>query len=480
MSGSIRRQKSGRDPRKAENQRLNLGSQVTAREPQSYNLVVCGATFHEEGFIFSDFMGFCMALREHGVGGDFLSCFPLEEHFMWLQNENSPPITTIKFGKLGPNNDKALYTYSRHQFVNRQYWWTQVAHHQLLEKVQNWISVKKQQAVAGDVVNIILEGHGTYKGEYCIGSRRIHPYAFRDLLSGFKDGVQVNAVSGACHSGQFIDAIKTSNQKNRYLSVACAGDEVALATTRSLSNRVRNSRFSHAFVQSLARISLPGVTRRRITWRIQDHENFMREQLTRNLTPGSSIISPQFHASEPVNGITLVENLIFRDKADIVYDPSISSRRRRPEWPTTDIGIQNYLSANPDGSWLSTTVREATTAIIDNEVSKCDLRSDLKSDISVFNNFFVKHPNWRLVMRNLYWRARRQSAIWDVFELLVMRGFLDPKCLTVPINILSMSPDTGLVSKLLNCFSHPSRDIDLIFENKIPFQPTSWDADINW
>lgn len=30
-------------------------------------------------------------------------------------------------------------------------------------------------------------------------------------------------------------------------------------------------------------------------------------------------------------------------------------------------------------------------------------------------NRVVKNPNYRLIMRNLYWRARRQSTIWDVF-----------------------------------------------------------------
>lgn len=479
MSGNLRRQKSGRDAKKAQNQRLSLGSQIAVRELHCYNLVVCGATDYHDGHIFSDFMGFCMALREHQIGGDFFSCFPLEEHFMWLQNEHTPPISTIKFGKLGPEKDKALYTYSRHTFVNRQYWWTQVAQHQLFEKVQNWIADKKQQAVAGDVVNIILEGHGNFKGEYCIGSDYVHPYVFRDLLSGFKDGVQVNAVSGACHSGKFIDAIETSGQKDRYLAVACPGNETTYSTTRSLSNRIRNSRFSHAFVQSLARVSLPGVTRRRITWRIQDHEAFMREQLTRNLTPGGLVVAPQFYASEPVDSMTVVEDMIFRDKADIVYDPRVSSRRRRPEWPTTDTNIQSHLFANVD-RYSPVISHEAIEALIDGEKAKCDIRSGFQPDLGVYDQFFVNHQNSKLIMRNLYWRARRQSTVWDVFELLVMRGFLHPICLTVPVDLFSMSPGTGVVSELLNCFSRPDRDSDLAFQNKIPLQRTAWNADIEW
>lgn len=124
MEPSLSRKKSGRDPRKGDGQRKALESSTVPDRamPKSYNLVVCGATNHLDGFIFSDFMGFCMALKEQGVGGDFISCFPLEKHFMYLKNEHRPPIDTIKFGKAGLNGDRYVYSYSRHAYLNRQYW----------------------------------------------------------------------------------------------------------------------------------------------------------------------------------------------------------------------------------------------------------------------------------------------------------------------------------------------------------------------
>lgn len=45
-------------------------------------LSFCGATNHQNGYIFSDFTGFCMTLHDHQIGGDSQSCFPLQEHFM--------------------------------------------------------------------------------------------------------------------------------------------------------------------------------------------------------------------------------------------------------------------------------------------------------------------------------------------------------------------------------------------------------------
>ena len=160
----ISRRGSGRDPGKAERQRQSLTKSnppTAARQRQSYNLVICSATNYKEGYLFSDFMGYCMALREHWVCGDFFffffSCFPIKRHFVFLRNEFSPPIDVIKFGKLGPNGDKALYTYSRHTYLNREYWWTQVAPHELLGKVLGWIADKQKDAEPQDVVNIILE-----------------------------------------------------------------------------------------------------------------------------------------------------------------------------------------------------------------------------------------------------------------------------------------------------------------------------------
>lgn len=47
--------------------------------PESFNLIVCGATDYKNGFILSDFMGFCMALRGQGAERDSLSCFGIRE-----------------------------------------------------------------------------------------------------------------------------------------------------------------------------------------------------------------------------------------------------------------------------------------------------------------------------------------------------------------------------------------------------------------
>ncbi|XHG05991.1 hypothetical protein AWENTII_009203 [Aspergillus wentii] len=235
-------QGSSHDSKRAQNQR------------QSFYLVICGATSYTDGVMFSDFIGYCMALLEHGVEGDFLSCFPLEQHFTWLQNENNPPVDEIRFGRL-EDEDKAVYTYSRDSYVNGQYWWIQVPPSELMGQVQSWIQEKQQQAEAGDTVNLLRECPANDKVEYCIRDRHISNSAFCDLLSGFKDEVQVNAITGVCYSDRFTGVIQSSDRQSRYHSVSSPDDDF-----RCVSNRIRCSRSAFVSVQLLVKIELPGVS----------------------------------------------------------------------------------------------------------------------------------------------------------------------------------------------------------------------------
>lgn len=56
--------------------------------------------------IFGDFPESCMTLKAKNVEGDFRSCFPLFEHFKWLET-CKPPVRDIKFGNFGPNRAQA-------------------------------------------------------------------------------------------------------------------------------------------------------------------------------------------------------------------------------------------------------------------------------------------------------------------------------------------------------------------------------------
>lgn len=95
---------------------------------------------------------------------------------------------------------------------------------------------------------------------------------------------------------------------------------------------------------------------------------------------------------------------------DVVYDLRVSSRRRWPERPTTHATILHHLLTS-GGSLPLTSVRESAKAVIDNELAKCDPRGGLKPDLRIYHELFVKSPNRRPILRNLYWHARRESAV---------------------------------------------------------------------
>ena len=64
---------------------------------------------------------------------------------MYLENEYKPPIDAVKFGKAGPNGDRYVYSYTRHAYLNRQYWFRQVGAGILLNELKNWIMRKKHE-----------------------------------------------------------------------------------------------------------------------------------------------------------------------------------------------------------------------------------------------------------------------------------------------------------------------------------------------
>lgn len=474
-STPLTRSKSGRDPRKGEGQRKALeGSTAPSpAEPKSYNLIICGATNYKDGFIFSDFMGFCMALREQGVGGDFLSCFPLERHFMYLKNEHDPPIDTIKFGKITPNGDRYVYSYSRHSYLNRQYWFCQVGPNNLLNEVEKWISQKKQQTKTGDVVNIVFECHGIENRGLKVGGSILHRHVFRDMISGFQDGVQINAIMDACYSGPFVDVIKDSTEKHRYATAA--SDQEAWSFTRSASNRIRNSRFSQAFVQSLAKINLPGAPRRKVTWRLKDHEDLIRDMTMRNITPNANTTTPRFYSSAPLSGMSAVEDIVFRRKIDILFDPKDALGRRRVEWPTGDTNVWQVVQGNPETEQIP----QSSKTLVDEEISKCDTSTGFVPDIHVFDEVFTHNPKYRSLLRNLYWRSRRQSAIWQIFKLLLHRAYINPACLHLSVAFDQHSTSDIIVSLLL-CFSFLDKDSEELWNDNIPLQGAGWTKDLKW
>ena len=444
----------------------------------SHYLVVCRATNHlRDGFIFRDFLGYCTFLKSNGVEGAFLSCFPIEQHFVYLKNQFN--IDDIKSGQLG-SNQNYLASYAWHQWVTRSTnFFEQVGPSVLKSDVVRWITDRTKRTTAGDVVNMIFECHSR-PGAMVLGEQYLTSSELTNLVREFPPRVQVNMVSGVCSSGCFVNAIRADGQSHRYFSSATSDNRIAWSQTRSASNRIRNSRYSQAVVMSLARIAFPGVSETTPPTTLGDHENFIKETLKRNITPGSVVDPVMSHHSPPLTLETVVEEMIFRDKIDVLYNRRVTSRRKRHEWPTFDEGLLRKLarmeSAEPT---VTEEVAREARALINYEISKCQIDPCAPEDLGIIEQYcFGKNRRVDVALKILYRRAREQSAVWDIFETLHLRGFVSTNSLRVPMELFASTQAVGGLSWLLGCFSGRTMQrklrVDDVLNDDLYFVPETW------
>jgi len=482
-STGLGRTNSGRDKNKP---RLSLGpdnldASPSPRIPKAFYLVVCGATSSRlDGFLFGDFFGWCMALKEKNVGGDFYSCFPLEEHFDWL-DKKKPPVEDIKFGKIGPNRSEHMFVYTRKQFERRESWWTQKEPTRLKMEVLTWIRERKNLAESGDVVNILFACHGSATGGAMrIGDSLLWPGELKSHLRSTKDEVQVNMITTACYSGHLVNAIKADNQDFRYVQSAAASDEMGWSLDRSVSNRLRSSRFTQAFCLSLAKFTLPGFQGQ---YQVIEHENAVKQETIRNITPAANVSNPQSYHGAPVHLGTSMASLIFRNCIDVVYDPAATARRKRIEWPTSNTALLNLVQ-NHAGRQIkpSTPVINRAASVLDYEFSFCNTNQNYRGDEGLISYRFFEGDDVYLgpLLDILYWRARQQSAIWDVFCQLVARGYIQFSNLALPMAMSKTSEQAQSLSWLLQCFDGPAKESRLPVESRCPFQDSDFDLPFIW
>ncbi|KZF24965.1 hypothetical protein L228DRAFT_59207 [Xylona heveae TC161] len=312
-----------------------------------HNLVVCGATDAENpahAELFSDFMGISMALRNlhPDIQGTFLSCFPLDKHFDVLE-QRKPPITDTYFGCSGPDN-KPLYTYSKNQWALRQdKWFEEVDKEELLARVFLWMLEKARCIERDDVVNMFFACQGTHEHDLEVGTRVFSTQDFAEVLQLFRADVQVNAVGRHCYSGCLVGAVVSTKQRGKNLFAGTGPDDTHWwGTVNSWSNRIRYFQFGQPFVQSLARVQLPGIPQQVLPPVTEEnHDEFISEAILRSVGGTSAPTPPtaSYLSPEQSYAISLIERLILMDYVDVNYDRDWTYRRRRNEFPTMDLSL---------------------------------------------------------------------------------------------------------------------------------------------
>lgn len=203
-----------------------------------HTVVICGATNPGRGPIFGDFMTVCHALMGRGVYGDFISCFPIEDHFNWLQREKSEDCSDGTAVVSATDVYGGCLTYTKEDNDTCMKWWHQIGPFevsqfllfpkivyagclencadlacQIEKKIRQWIGVKAKRAISGDVINIVVCGHGDPQrlGFYA-GYHRIFPSEMNRILGRFKKGVTVNFISGSAHS---VEEVVSGSRSSR-------------------------------------------------------------------------------------------------------------------------------------------------------------------------------------------------------------------------------------------------------------------------
>ncbi|RFU28308.1 hypothetical protein B7463_g8043, partial [Scytalidium lignicola] len=422
-----------------------------------YALVVCGAnnTTLADQAMFSDFMGISctLGLFKDECPGTFLSCFPIEKYF------EETPHSDIKFGMIGPAGTP-LFTYSARKHSTREgKFFQQVPEEELLGAFTLWIQEMAHKAKPGDAINIFLQCHGGEKGQIYLGTKFMCSSVLANLLETFIYGVQVNCIGSHCHSGILVDKIKATGSLHHYAVSACGLNEYAYSTRRSASNRCRGFRFAQPFVQSLAKCKLPTVHQTEAgPLAAKDFNDFMKDALQRVSSAGAPPQHVQTHlSSQKQTALILLEELVFRDQVDVLYDPRLIHRRRRFEWPTLDLVNLRRVQQEPGQRGKSPTALAQVITVVDKAVSACYgpklPEFHPPGDSRIIFELERKNPDYEMLLNNLYWRGRQQSAIFDLWIILCERGFVRWENMEAHIDYSNGTGDAGKVYRWLSCFT---------------------------
>ncbi|KAL9114881.1 MAG: hypothetical protein Q9227_001124 [Pyrenula ochraceoflavens] len=408
-------------------------------------MVICGATlWHDDvnAAMFADFMAITMALKDISdkVLVNAYSCFQIEQYF---QRWND-----VKWGF--DHNDQPFYKYTRAQYNSETRFFTQIKPEDLYGLVEHKMKKLSSIAKAEDVVNIFFQCHGSHSGQIQLGKNLITAEEVNKLLQNFEKGVQVNLVGSHCYSGMLVDVIKAEGASNRYAAGTAGPEEQAYTAKRTPSNRFRQMRATQPIIQSLAKIKLPHIEQTPSgPLTVKDHDAFLTEALRLSF----GLFKPQKYTSwlseEKTAALELVENLIFRDQADVLYQPETIHRRRRVEWPSIDLPALNRLTRtpmHPDSEIMDQMRRLCTGAF-----RECG-DYPAAGDGFVHQEMRKPEPDFLTLFKNLYWRGRQQSAVFDLWWTLYERDLLDLRCLEHPWNCYVSGPNLAPVMAIFEQF----------------------------
>jgi hypothetical protein len=420
------------------------------------HLVVCGVVEVPDAWLFGDFLGFTSALREQSrpVNGTFLNCFDLETYF--AQNTYKD----VKFGRreeIGDDNEwdsgDEIVMYTRFDFEHRTRWWEQLdqeEHQMVIPRVLEWIRTRAQDAKPGDIVSIILIGHGNLDGVTLAGNT-FKPADLAIACSMFDPHVQVNIIIKACYSGTFADAFKVSNQRNIYIHTSAKAGQKSYSTRRSISGRLRNSLFGDAFVHTLGLIRDPDER-----WTLEKQSSFVKGRLNKPTIPPEYRSEPQVVSDSPKT--RLMMDIMDRDYVDVTFSQA-PIRARRVLRPQDESLLLLPLPVRKISN-ITIAEFEAASEVINYEMSLINTDYPEHGDYGIIPKWFSRErgsPQFKAkaivqVAQVLAYRFKIQEQFLVVAEQLIRADLLSIDALYTPMHLFLYSHPVETVLKALRCF----------------------------
>lgn len=197
--------------------------------------------------------------------------------------------------------------YTRFDWNHRTRWWTQLEKPKVdnaRSMILEWIADCAKTAKAGDILNIILIGHGT-TGGIILGGRLLEPMALANACSHLPVDVQLNIVVRSCSSGIFTKVFETSQRDRQYIHTSANSKQRSFSAQRSVSGRYRNSHFGSAFVKRQEPEE---------TWKLIKHDGFIKSPCEKPINPLQRS-TPQVLATSKKT--ELMKTILFRDYVDV-------------------------------------------------------------------------------------------------------------------------------------------------------------------
>jgi hypothetical protein len=450
-SAGLRRQNSARDKSKP----LPNISGPSPRNTTSH-LVVCGAVEAKDVWLFGDFLGFTSALREQSrpINGTFLNCFDLETYF------GKTAYKDVKFGlreEVGDDNEwdsgDEIVIYTRFEFEHRTRWWEQLDQEErqiIILRVLEWIRTRTQETKPGDIVSIILIGHGNLEG-IILGGKTFKPADLAAACSLFAPDIQVNIVIKACYSGAFTDAFKVSNQRNIYVHTSAKAAQKSYSTRLSISGRLRNSLFGDAFIQTLGLMRDPDER-----WTLEKQSSFVKERLNKSTILLTRRSEPQVVSDSPKT--RLMMNIMDRDYVDVTFSQAPVHARRvlTPQNESLPLLRQSARKINN----ITAAEFEAASEVITYEMSLINTDYPEHGDFDVIPRWFSRKlvpPHNQAeatvqVAQALAYRFKIQERFLVIAEHLIRAELLSIDALYTPMDLFRYSRSVETVLKALQCF----------------------------